>query len=83
MKRQKQTWYLPLGYNAFETVNTLTNRLPVTASELENVVGEKVYTAGVLTSNISVIAAILPLSVFIFHQLSFFTKRSKYLSKKF
>jgi len=79
MKRQKRTWYLLLGYNAFETVNTLINLLWITPSDLEKVVGEKIDPAGVLTSNISVIVAILLLSVFIFRQRCFFTNRSKYL----
>jgi uncharacterized membrane protein len=79
MKRQTLTWYLLLGYNAFETVNTLTNLLFITSAELENVVGEKVDSAGVLASNISVIVAILLLSGFIFRQRSYFTNRSKYL----
>lgn len=79
MKRQNLTWYLLLGYNAFETVNTLTNLLLITPAELENVAGKKVDPAGLLTSNITVIGAILLLSVFIFRQRSSFTNRSKYL----
>ncbi|MFZ2949684.1 MAG: hypothetical protein WA003_09395 [Desulfuromonadaceae bacterium] len=79
MKRQRLTWYLLLGYNAFETVNTLTNLMVITSADLEKVVGEKVDSAGLLTSNISVIVAILLLSGFIFRQRSYFTNRSKYL----
>jgi len=79
MKRQSLTWYLLLGYNIFEVVNTVTNLLIITPAELENVVGEKVDPAGLLASNFSVIAAILLLSVFIFRQRDYFTNRSKYL----
>jgi hypothetical protein len=79
MKRQKLTWYLLLGYNAFEVVNTLINLLLITPAELEKVVGEKIDSSGLLTSNISVIVAILLLSGFIVHHRSFFTNRSKYL----
>lgn len=79
MKRQTLTWYLLLGYNAFETVNTLTNLLVITTADLEKVVGEKVDSAGLLASNISVVVAILLLSGFIFRQRSYFTNRSKYL----
>ncbi len=79
MKRQSLTWYLLLGYNTLETVNTLTNLLVITTSDLEQVVGEKVDSAGLLASNISVIVAILLLSGFIFRQRDYFTNRSKYL----
>ncbi|OGU14233.1 MAG: hypothetical protein A2076_16760 [Geobacteraceae bacterium GWC2_53_11] len=79
MKRQSLTWYLLLGYNAFEVVNTLTNMLLITPAELEKIVGEKVDTSGLVTSNISVIVAIILLSGFIFRQRASFTNRSKYL----
>lgn len=79
MKRQSLTWYLLLGYNTFELVNTLTNLLVITSAELEKIVGEKVYPPELLASNISVMVAILLLSGFIFRQRSFFTNRSKYL----
>jgi hypothetical protein len=79
MKRQNLTWYLLLGYNAFEVVNTLTNLFLITTAELEKVVGEKIDPYGLLTSNISVIVAILLLSGFIVHHRSFFTNRSRYL----
>jgi hypothetical protein len=79
MKRQTLTWYLLLGYNAFEVVNTLTNMLLITPAELEKVVGEKIDTTGLVTSNISVIIAIILLSGFIASQRNCFTNRSKYL----
>ncbi|MDD2899169.1 MAG: hypothetical protein PHI31_10705 [Desulfuromonadaceae bacterium] len=79
MKRQHLTWYLLLGYNAFEVVNTLTNLLLITTAELENLVGKKIDAHGLLTSNVSAIAAILLLSIFIFRQRTYFTNRSKYL----
>lgn len=79
MKRQSLTWYLLLGYNAFEVVNTVTNLLIITSAELEKVVGEKVDPSGLLASNISVIVAVLLLSGFIFYHRDYFTNRSKYL----
>lgn len=79
MKRQYLTWYLLLGYNAFEVANTLTNLFKITPAELEKIVGEKVDPGGVLTSNISVIIAIILLSGFIFHHRKYFTNHSKYL----
>lgn len=79
MKRQSLTWYLLLGYNTFEVINTVTNLLVITSADLEKIVGEKVDSAGLLSSNLSVIVAILLLSGFIFSQRSFFTNRSKYL----
>jgi hypothetical protein len=79
MKRQSLTWYLLLGYNMFEVANTVTNLLVITTAELEKVVGEKVDSSGLLSSNISVIVAILLLSGFIFRHRDYFTNRSKYL----
>lgn len=79
MKRQSLTWTLLLSYNTFEVVNTLTNLLVISAAELENIIGEKVDLSGLFASNISVIAAILLLSGFIFRQRSSFNNRSKYL----
>ena len=79
MKRQNLTWYLLLGYNAFEIANTATNLLVITTAELEKVVGEKIDSSGLVASNISVIVAILLLSAFIFRHRGYFTNRSKYL----
>lgn len=79
MKRQRLTWYLLLVYNAFEVLNTLVNLLAITPVELEKVLGEQVDASGLLTSNVSVVVAILLLSVFIYHHRTYFTNRSKYL----
>ncbi len=79
MKRQNLTWYLLLGYNAFELVNTLTNLLYITSSDLEKIVGDKVDPQGILASNISVMIAILLLSGFVYRHREYFTNRSWYL----
>lgn len=79
MKRQKLTWYLLLGYNAFELVNTLTNLFLISSAELEKVVGDKVDPQGILASNISVMIAILLLSGFVYRHREYFTNRSLYL----
>jgi hypothetical protein len=79
MKRQHLTWYLLLGYNAGEIINTLTNLLVITPGDLEKIVGETVDPAGLISSNISVIIAIVLLSGFIFRQRNYFINRSKYL----
>lgn len=79
MKRQSLAWSLLLGYNALEVVNTLTNLLLITTAELEKIVGEKVDPHNLITSNISVIVAIILLSGFIYRQRSSFSNRSKYL----
>ena len=79
MKRQGLAWYFILGYNAFELVNTLTNLLVISTAELEKVVGKKVDSAGLITSNISVIVAIILLSGLVFRHRDYFTNRSRYL----
>ncbi len=79
MKRQSLTWYLLLGYNTFELVNTLTNLLFMTSAELVKVGGEKVDAPGLLAGNISVIVAVILLSGVIYRHRNYFTNRSKYL----
>lgn len=79
MKRQVLTWYFFLGYNAFELLNTAVNLLLITAADLEKVVGEKVDSAGLIASNVSVMLAILILTGFIVYHRGYFTNRSKYL----
>src|SRR5664279_166853 len=46
MKRQRLTWYLLLGYNTFEVVNTLINLLVITTTDLEKIIGETVDSRG-------------------------------------
>jgi hypothetical protein len=79
MKRQHLTWYLLLCYNTFEIINTLTNLFLITPGDLEKIIGEPVDPAGLISSNVSVIIAIVLLSGFIFRQRAYFTNRSKYL----
>ena len=79
MKRQSIAWSLLLAYNALEVVNTLTNLLLITTAELEIIVGAKVDTHRLISSNISVIVAIILLSGFIYRQRNSFSNRSKYL----
>jgi hypothetical protein len=81
LKRQRATWYLLLGYNCFELVNTLTNLLGISQAELEKIIGEKVDSSGVVTSNVSVMVSIILLSIFIYRLRDSFTNRSKYLFK--
>jgi hypothetical protein len=79
MKRQRLTWYLLLGYNVFETANTLINLLNISPAELAKIVGETFDYSGLLASNVTVMVAILLLSLFIFRQKSFFSNHSNYL----
>lgn len=79
MKKQRLTWYLLLGYNIFEILNTLTNLLVITPADLEKVVGEHIDSNGLFASNASVIVAIILLSWFIIRHKDSFTNRSKYL----
>lgn len=79
MKRQRLTWYLLIGYNTFEVVNTLVNLRYITGAELEKVMGQRVDSQGLLANNISVIVAIILLTVFIYRHRAYFTNRSNYL----
>lgn len=79
MKRQRLTWYLLIGYNAFEVVNTLANLRYITDAELEKVLGQPVDPHGLVVNNISVIVALILLTAFIYRHRECFTNRSKYL----
>src|SRR6185369_786421 len=79
MKRQKLTWYLLIGYNTFEVLNTLVNLRFITAAELEKVVGQPVNPQGLAINNFSVIVALILLTAFIYRHRTYFTNRSKYL----
>lgn len=79
MKRQTLTWYLLIGYNFFEVVNSLINLLMIRPDELEKILGEKVDPQAILANNISVMVAIGLLTVFIYRHRSYFTNRSRYL----
>lgn len=79
MKRQTMTWYLLIGYNTFEVINTLVNLRFITATELEKVAGQPVDPQGLAINNISVIVAIILLTAFIYKHRMYFTNRSKYL----
>ena len=79
MKRQTLTWYLLIGYNTFEMVNTLANLVSISAGELENAVGQPVDTRELAINNLSVMVAIILLTAFIYRHRRYFTNRSKYL----
>lgn len=79
MKQQQLTWYLLIGYNVFEMVNTLVNLRFITAEELEKVVGQPIDPRQLMVNNISVLVAIALLSLFIYRHRRYFTNRSRYL----
>ena len=79
MKRQQLTWYLLIGYNTFEVVNTLVNLRYITGAELEKVTGQRVDSQALAANNISVVVAIILLTVFIYRHRAYFTNRSNYL----
>jgi hypothetical protein len=79
MKRQKLTWYLLIGYNTCEIINTLVNLRFITAAELEKVVGQSVDPHALTVNNLSVIVALILLTAFIYRHREYFTNRSKYL----
>jgi hypothetical protein len=79
MKRQTLTWYLLMGYNAFEVVNTLTNLVCISAGTLEKAVGQPVDAHGLVLNNLSVMVAITLLTAFVYRHRRYFTNRSRYL----
>lgn len=79
MKRQMLTWYLLLGYNVFEMINTLVNLWFITAADLEKLVGQPVDPQGLVANNVSVLVAIVLLTIFIYRHRQYFTNRSNFL----
>jgi len=79
MKRQRLTWYLLLAYNCFEIVNTLINLNLVTANDVEKIAGQPVDPQALLVNNISVVVAIILLTIFIYRHREYFNNRSNYL----
>jgi hypothetical protein len=78
-KRQLLTWYLLLGYNLFEIVNTMVNLNTITAEDLERVLGVHVRQEGLWTGNMAAALALLLLSQFIYRSKRLFTNRQRYL----
>ncbi len=81
IKRQRATWYLLLGYNLFQLSNTGVNLIGIAPTELEKILGSRVDHSRLVSSNLTVMVAIVLLTVFIFRQRSAFTNRSLYLFK--
>ncbi len=79
MKRQNLTWYLLIVYNVFEIINTLVNLNFISALEVEKIAGQPVDPGGLVVNNISVVVAIILLTVFIFRHRTHFNNRSNYL----
>jgi hypothetical protein len=79
MKRQRLTWYLLIAYNCFEIANTLINLKFITAADVEKIAGQPVDPQGLLVNNISVVVAIILLTIFIYRHRDFFNNRSNFL----
>lgn len=79
MKRQNLTWYLLIAYNCFEIINTFVNLEFITAAEVEKIAGQAVDPRGLVINNLSVVVAIILLTIFIYRHRSYFSNRSNYL----
>jgi len=79
MKRQRLTWYLLIAYNSFEIANTLINLKFISAAEVEKIAGQPVDPQGLLVNNVSVVVAVILLTVFIYRHRNYFDNRSNYL----
>lgn len=79
MKRQNLTWYLLIFYNCLETINTLVNLQFISAAEVEKIAGQPVDPRGLAINNLSVVVAIILLTIFVYRHRAYFTNRSNYL----
>jgi hypothetical protein len=79
MKRQNLTWYLVMGYNCLEIINTLVNLRFISAADVEKIAGQPVDSQALAINNLSVVVAIILLTMFIYRQRAHFNNRSNYL----
>ena len=79
MKRQLLTWYLLIGYNMAEIVNTIVNLSCISQQELEKVLVIQINTDAMRVNNIAASLAILLLTQFIYRNKHYFIYRQKYL----
>jgi hypothetical protein len=79
MKRQKLTWYLLMAYNCFEIINTLINLEFINAADVEKIAGQPVDPQGLVVNNLSLVVAIILLTLFIYRHRAYFNNRSNYL----
>jgi len=79
MKRQNLSWYLLIAYNCFEIINTLINLKFISAAEVEKIAGQTVDSQGLIVNNLSVVVAIILLTIFIYRHRTYFNNRSNYL----
>ncbi|MDA8428668.1 MAG: hypothetical protein M0T70_05375 [Geobacteraceae bacterium] len=79
MKRQKLTWYLLIAYNCLEILNTVINLTFISAAEVEKIAGQPVESRSLLINNISVVVAVILLTIFIYRHRIYFSNRSNYL----
>lgn len=78
-KRQALTWYLLLGYNLFEIINTVVNLAYIKPEEIERLVGTSVEPNALVVNNLAAALAILLLSQFIYRNKRYFNNPDKFL----
>lgn len=78
-KRQLLTWYLLIGYNLFEVINTVVNVKFISVAEIERHLGVPVRQDGLWVNNIAAALAMLLLTQYVYRHKSYFTCRQKYL----
>lgn len=78
-KRQTLTWYLLLGYNLFEIINTVVNLTFIAPQEVTKIIGVTVDPSALVVNNIAAALAILLLSQFIYRNKGYFNNQSRFL----
>jgi len=78
-RRQTLTWYLLLGYNFLEIINTIVNLTYIKPEDIEKLVGTTVERNSLIVNNIAAALAILLLSQFIYRNRRYFNNPDKFL----
>jgi hypothetical protein len=79
IKQQYLTWYLLIGYNSLEIVNTIVNVKFIPLAEVERAIGAQVSQDGLWVNNIAASLAILLLTQYIYRSKKLFVNRRRYL----
>lgn len=78
-KRQTLTWYLLLGYNFFEIINTIVNLTYIKPKDIEKLIGTTIERDALIVNNIAAALAILLLTQFIYRSRKYFNNPDKFL----
>ena len=79
LKQQLLTWYLLLGYNFLQMINTVVNLNTISLVELETVIGGRIQREALWANNMVAVLGMLLLTQYIFRNKQLFSNNDHYL----